>query len=182
LDGPDECRKLGLKDALAPEAPTATGPTTGPTGGLRGTIERLNRTLDALYVVLGSEKNQQNIEATLARLADAAGKATDAMEALRQFAEQAKEASRQVGGTGQKLDTLADKLIQDAEDISRLMVTLEQAVRKVESGKGTLGKLVNDPELYQTMVSATDQLTDLLIEARRLMETWRETGLELKMK
>ncbi len=168
-----------LKEALAPSAPAGEGePTTGPAvaaGGLRGTLDRLNRTLDALHTVLGSEENQQNIEASLARLADAAGKTTEAMEAFRQFAEEAR-------GAGGKVNDLADKLIQDAEDISRLMVSLEQTVRKVEAGQGTLGKMVNDPKLYEAMVTATDQLTDVLIEARQLMETWREAGMELKLK
>lgn len=168
-----------LKDALAPAPPAGEGePTTGPAvpaTGLRGTLDRLNRTLDALHAVLGSEQNQENIEATLARLADAAGKTTEAMEAFREFAVQARE-------SGAKVNDLADKLMQDADDISRLMVTLEQAVRKVESGKGTLGKMVNDPQLYEAMVTATDQLTDVLIEARQLIETWRQAGMELKLK
>jgi phospholipid/cholesterol/gamma-HCH transport system substrate-binding protein len=181
-----------LNEALAPTTPTpGTGPA-GPgqepasAGGLRGTLERLNRTLDDLHTIFGSEMNQQNVEATLARIADAAGKTTEAMEALKQFAEQARESTRQIAGvateSGQKVNTLADKLIQDAEDISRLMITLEQTIRKVESGKGTMGKMINDPQLYETMVTATDQLTDLLIEARRLLEAWRESGMELKLK
>lgn len=169
----------GLRETLVPSAATRPGePTTGPAAAvasLPGTLERINRTLDALYAVLGNEQNQQNIEATLARLADATGKTTEAMEALKQFAEQAR-------GSGQKIDVLADKLILDAEQISRLMVTLEEAVRKVESGQGTLGKMVNDPQLYESMVAASDQLTTVLIEARRLIETWRDSGVELKLK
>ena len=102
-----------LKEALAPSGPGGeTEPTTGPAvaaGGLRGTLERLNRTLDALHTVLGSEENQENIEATLARLADAAGKTTEAMEAFRDFAVQARE-------SGGKVNLLADKLLQDADD------------------------------------------------------------------
>jgi phospholipid/cholesterol/gamma-HCH transport system substrate-binding protein len=168
-----------LREALAPPAPGAgSEPTTGPAvagTGLRGTLDRLNRTLDALHAVLGSEQNQENIEATLARLADAAGKTTEAMEAFREFAVQARE-------SGTKVNDLADKLMQDADDMSRLMVSLEQAVRKVESGKGTLGKMVNDPQLYEAMVAATDQLTDVLAEARQLLETWRRAGMELKLK
>ncbi|MCJ7543149.1 MAG: MlaD family protein [Phycisphaerae bacterium] len=166
-----------LKDALAPTVATGEGePTTGPAAtGLRGTLDRLNRTLDALHAVLGSEQNQENIEATLARLADAAGKTTEAMEAFREFALQARE-------SGGKVNDLADKLMRDADDMSRLMVSLEQAVRKVESGKGTLGKMVNDPQLYEAMVAATDQLTDVLTEARQLIETWRRAGMELKLK
>jgi uncharacterized phage infection (PIP) family protein YhgE len=97
------------------------------------------------------------------------------MEAFREFAVQARE-------SGGKVNELADKLIQDADTMSRLMVTLEEAVRKVESGKGTLGKMLNDPQLYQAMVAATDQLTDVLAEAHQLLETWRQAGIELKLK
>ncbi len=182
-----------LNEALAPTMPTpgttqpvGPGQEPLPGGGFRGTLERLNRTLDDLHTIFGSEMNQQNVEAMLARMADAAGKTTEAMEAFKQFAEQARESTRQITGvateSGQKINVLADKLIQDAEDISRLMVTLDQAVRKVESGKGTMGKMINDPQLYETMVAATNQLTDLLIEARRLVDTWRESGMEMKLR
>ncbi|MGA2264907.1 MAG: MlaD family protein [Phycisphaerae bacterium] len=177
-----------LNEALAPTtgATAPAGATTEPSAGLRGTLERINRTLDDLHAIFGNVQNQENMEALMARTADAAGKATDAMEALKDFAQQAKESTRQITGiatdSSQKINALADKLIQDADDLSRLMVTLDRAARKIDSGQGTLGKLVNDPQLYETMVTATNQLSDLLLEARKLIEAWRATGVEMKFK
>ena len=181
-----------LNEALGPgePAPAATAATSqaasSPAEGLRGTIVRLNRTLDALYTVMGSEQNQANIKAALAAMADAAAKTNEAIVAFKEFADQARQSTKDMTGVvsraGDKIDALAEKLIQDADGVSRLMVALEQAVRKADSGEGTMGKMINDPQLYNAMLDATRQLNDLLIETRQLVDTWRASGLELKLK
>jgi phospholipid/cholesterol/gamma-HCH transport system substrate-binding protein len=181
-----------LNELVAP-TPAAggatTGPSTGPTtepAGLQGTVAKFNRTLDALYAVLGDQQNQANIKSSLANLADAAAKTRDAMDAFKEFAQQAsvsvKDVSKVADNTGQQIDTLARKLMDDADSISRLMNTLQETVEKMGQGQGTTGKLINDPQLYNNLVDATRKMNDLLAEFHDLVKTWRESGLEMKLK
>jgi len=185
-----------LNDLLAPspEAPPGGGPAGSQPAsdradqmpGLRGTVMKFNRTLDALNAVLGSPENQANIKASLAGLANAAAKTTEAMEAFKSFAEQARASVAEVGGaasaTRTQIEALSAKLIEDAEAISRLMQTMQATMAKIESGQGTAGQLVNDPALYNNLVDATRQMTDLLREFRQLVGTWQKSGVELKVK
>ena len=182
-----------LNDLLAP--PPEAAPGGGPAGsqpasdqanqipGLRGTVMKFNRTLDALNAVLGSPENQANIKASLAGLAAAATKTTEAMEAFKSFAEQARASVADVGSsTRTQINALSSKLIEDAEAISRLMQTMQAAMAKIESGQGTAGQLVNDPALYNNLVDATRQMSDLLREFRQLVGTWQKNGVQVKVK
>jgi phospholipid/cholesterol/gamma-HCH transport system substrate-binding protein len=184
-----------LNELLAPTAPPAppgvipTQPATGQAPqlpGLRGTLEKFNRTLDALYAVVGNAENQANIKASLAGLTNAAAKTAEAMEAFKAFAEEARTTVAEVGeaasATSTQIDALSAKLIEDAEAISGLMATMQATVAKIDSGQGTAGHLLNDPALYNNLVDATRQMTDLLREFRQLVQTWQKSGVQLKVK
>jgi phospholipid/cholesterol/gamma-HCH transport system substrate-binding protein len=181
-----------LNEMIAPAPPPGMAPTQPTTEqapqlpGLRGTIEKFNRTLDALYAVVGNAENQANIKASLAGLVDAAARTGEAMEAFKSFAEQARATVAQVGeassATRAQIDALSAKLIEDAEAVSRLMETMQAMVAKIESGEGTAGQLVNDPALYNNLLDATRQMTDLLREFRQLVQTWQKTGVQVKLK
>lgn len=188
-----------LNVLIAPEpAPPATGeavPGTQPTapGGIRGTIGKLNRALDAMSTVLGDVENQRNIKTSLANLAKATAAATEAMEAMKAFADEARKTasaarttaedfSKLAGRSQQRMDDIADKLIVAAENVSELMATINRSAGKIESGEGTAGKLLNDPELYNSFLSATKQLNQLMGELRQMVEIWKEGGIEIKLK
>lgn len=174
-------------------APT-TGTTTQPTPpGLRGTLAKINRTLDALYTVLGDAENQRNIGESLANIRRAAQAATDAMESMESFAAEARQAAASARRTmddlressnaaRQRMEDVSARLIDSAEKISALMSTINKAAAKIESGEGTAGRLVNDPELYNNLLEATREMSRLVKEFRTLVETWKETGVQIKVK
>ena len=130
---------------------------------------------------------------TVPNLAEVTRKAAEAMDALKGFATEARKSAGEAGETmkdisrtaaaaRRRIDQLAAKLIQDAEKISALMTTLNRFATKLEAGEGTVGKLVNDPKLYSGLVEATEQMTELLKEFRKLVEAWRHSGVELRLK
>ena len=68
-------------------------------------------------------------------------------------------------------------------------VLLSPAVRgdqdltiRTDKGEGTIGKLVNDPKLYQNLLETTDQLSVSAKDLRRLFEQWEQEGVSLKLK
>jgi phospholipid/cholesterol/gamma-HCH transport system substrate-binding protein len=158
---PPELTKLAgtLGDVLAPPPSTAT-PTTWPstqtaaTSGFYATMERINRTLDATYMVLGDPANQANLKKSLANLS----KLTD------------------------NANQLAQKLMDTSEKMSSLLTTLNNVARKLEAGEGTAGKFLNDPKLYNSLVNATSEVTALTVEMRVLVEDWKKSGVPIKLK
>ncbi|MFP3938586.1 MAG: hypothetical protein ACLFVW_09630, partial [Phycisphaerae bacterium] len=186
-----------LNELIAPEPATADGeePTTAPpaSAGVKGTIEKLNRTLDALYAVLGDVENQRNIHDSLGNIRRAAEAATEAMNSMEAFAVEARQAAAGATETieevrettraaRQRMEDVSGKLIESAERISTLMSTVNRTASKIESGDGTAGRLVNDPELYNNLLDATREMSGLMKEFRTLVETWKETGVQIKVK
>ncbi len=162
--------------ATTPTSEPASHPTTPPLpAGLKGTVARMNRTLDALYAITGDEKNQANLKTTLANFAQATAKADEAMAALKDFI---KQGEKTLGGA----DELTRKLITSAEDISALLTSIRTTVDKINRGKGTAGKLMNDPKLYNNLTDTGEQMTELVKDFRRLVKQWEEQGVGIKMK
>ncbi len=153
----------------------SSGPAAEPPRGLKGTIFRLNRTLDALYAIAGNPENQANLQASLENFADASAKASQAMDALKEFLAKGQETL-----TG--ADELTRKLITDAEDISALLGAVRESVEKINKGDGTVGKLLNDPKLYNNLIKITEQMEALVKDFRRLADKWERKGVEIKLK
>ncbi len=189
--------------APSPAPSTATGPSTqtatGPAGpqedlrGLQGTMVRVNRTLDAMYAVLGDVDNQRNIKVSMANLAKAAASAIDAMEAIKALAnkgtaiaDEGAQAIRSVNNLTTQASTdlraLTNKLIDDADKISMLMMTLNKVAMKLDAGEGTAGKLFNDPALYQSLLEMTKEMNTLIKDFDALTKQWKERGVEIKVK
>ncbi len=124
-------------------APAGIDPSTQPAAGLpeglAGTIVRLNRTLDAVYAIVGDQQAQADAKATLRNLAGA------------------------------------------AEQAKALVATMNTIAMKIDSGDGTAGKLINDPKLYNSLVTATVNLDRMLKELHKMIAQWRQEGVPVKM-
>ncbi|HUU59325.1 MAG TPA: hypothetical protein VMZ50_07265, partial [Phycisphaerae bacterium] len=190
-----------LNEAIAPDGEAGNDPTatTGPAGsqpaggGLRGAIRKLNRTLDGLSAIVGDPENQTNLKTSLANLADATRRTGEAVDALKEFAVEARKTAAAADQTVAAIKTAADqarerfdevsrKFIDSADQLSALLATANKAVTKIESGEGTAGRLLNDPKLYNNLLESTKQLADLLKEFRQLVRQWQETGLWIRTK
>jgi len=186
---------IAPESQAAPAVGQAPGPATRPAvaqTGLRGTLARLNRTLDALTAVMGDLENQRNIKTSLANLATATSAATGAMDSLKKFADEARATAVQARATvksftklaetsRKRIDELAEKIIADAEAVSKVMATINRAASKIDAGEGTAGKLINDPKLYDSLLDATRQMEQLLVELRELVEIWKTGGIKVKL-
>ena len=52
----------------------------------------------------------------------------------------------------------------------------------IESGEGTLGRLVNDPALYNELVATTRQINEMATRFAALAERWETDGIVIDMK
>lgn len=164
---------IGDDEPVEQREPTTQGAAIRPAAqpGLKGTIAKLNRTLDALNKVI-SKENRTNLATSLKNLAKASAEARDTLAAVRKFADKA----------GANVDNLTRKLLENAEKLSALMDSINRTVTKIESGEGSAGKLINDPALYNSLLEASQQLSQSLKEFRQLIKQWQKKGLSLKLK
>ena len=45
-----------------------------------------------------------------------------------------------------------------------------------------MGKLMNDPKLYNDLTDAAEKLSKLLVELRQLAVAWKADGVKIKLK
>jgi len=146
------------------------------------TLDKLDTALDSVNKVIGDEANRQNIKAALAEFRAASAKMKD----LAQSGESAFKTYDKLGGRlleeidkfGKVMATfehkLAPKLVDDADRFGELLTALTNTARKLNSDKGTAGKLLNDPKLY-------NELIDTFATLRKMLEKWDTEGVNLKM-
>jgi phospholipid/cholesterol/gamma-HCH transport system substrate-binding protein len=82
------------------------------------------------------------------------------IEALNQAAQELATAasSPEVDRTLANIDTLTTRLAAAGEDLDSGSQSLASILQKVDEGDGTLGKMVNDGELYDRLTAATENI------------------------
>lgn len=115
-----------------------------------------------------SEK-MRNGEGTLGRLLNDDSLVTQAQTSLDEVAAAGREVQELLGSRREDLDKLVDTLAnagpqleQALSDISAVSEDMRSISRKINEGEGTLGKLVNDPDLYKDAQKAAQQVGETL--------------------
>ncbi|HET6427176.1 MAG TPA: MlaD family protein [Phycisphaerae bacterium] len=187
-----------LSSFLAPAPPsTASAPTTAGTiaatqPSLGNTLAKLDAALDAVSDTLDA-KTRSDLKQAVGDLRAAAGKTAEAMEEARALFGEARSAvalskttmtnvSAATTQASSRFDELAGKLIDDADQLGKVLTSLQQSVQRIESGEGTAGKLVNDPRLYEELLAATRRLGETLDTFQDLLEQWKAKGIGIKVK
>ncbi len=78
------------------------------------------------------------------------------------------------------IDGLIKRYIAVADDASGAIGTLHQAIAKANTTDGTIGKLLNDPSLYDNLNDAFERLQKAVSEFRLLIQKWKEEGLPVQ--
>lgn len=80
-----------------------------------------------------------------------------------------------------KLDALTNRYIKVADDLSHSLAQANLLMKDARTGKGTMGKLMQDPQLYDSLNASANQLTDMLKEVTLLVEKWKAEGFKFKL-
>ncbi len=83
---------------------------------------------------------------------------------------------------GGNINELTKRLIDTADKLSALITSLNNSANMIESGEGTLGRLVNDPALYNELVATTRQINEMATRFAALAERWETDGIVIDMK
>ncbi|MDE6374459.1 MAG: MlaD family protein [Alistipes sp.] len=137
----------------------------------------LSRTLNNLSELL--EANEANIAGTLGNLNALTGDLSDVMASekdnLKRTLDNLAEFSEVLGSNAGRVDSLVGSLNRVAatleeEEFARKLTetvgTLDALMRKIDAGDGTLGKLMNDPALYDSLTVASGNLSLLLADLK----------------
>lgn len=120
---------------------------------IAGTLGNLNSLTGDMAQILSAEKNNlknavQNLAEFSDMLGENAGRVDSIIGSVNDFASQLRD------------EEFARKLSQSAEGLNDLIARIAQ-------GEGTLGKFIDDPELYDALDRASDNLAALLADIKQ---------------
>lgn len=140
------------------------------TGDLSRTLDNLNRLM---------ESNEANVSGTLSHLnaitGDLAGILTAEKRNLRSAVNNLTAFSDMLGANAPRVDSLIGGMNRivaqlDEEEFSRRLTEtvagLDDLTRRLREGEGTLGMLLNDPALYDSLTEASGNLAALLADVK----------------
>jgi len=145
---------------------------------VRGAIRRLNQTLATAEGALASAQTWLDDEQLRTDIRDTAHGASELM--------------RDATITANRIGALADSLAKDADELKAgAMPVLDRAASALDelnrlvvaarSGDGTVGRLVNDPALYEGLADAARRLDDALVKLNLLLDKVRAEGIGVEL-
>lgn len=145
---------------------------------IRTAVKRLNDTLASADATLKSAKTWLDDEQMRTDIRDAAHGASELM--------------RDANVTANKIGTLADSLASDAASLrasalpvldraSATLQELELTVAAARTGKGTVGRMMQDPALYEGLADSAKRLDEALAKLNLLLDKIRAEGLGVEL-
>lgn len=150
-------------------------------------LDRLGRNLD-MYI--GDPKMQEqfrqimeNIRDTTANVRDVAkrldGTVTHVNDAIDSTSQKIGAAATQASAT---LDTTRTEIARTTQRLADLIASLQKTTDAIAEGKGTAGKFISDPRLYDGLVDVAKSLKSTTDDLNLLIRKWSEEGVPLHLK
>ena len=138
-----------LSTILAQTVREQSNNLTTVSADVRGGVQSLTRSAELLKAVA------ERVDSSTAR------------GEVRQIVDDAAEAARQLRETGRRLLVISEQLGRSQGRLESFIATSDSIARNIQSGKGTLGLMINDPTLYHSTDSVMRQLRILLDDVQR---------------
>jgi len=191
-----------LLQPLSPEEIDRRAAASQPANGnLSTVVQRLDQVIERMNVLLAGHGD---IAVTLANLHKVSANAVEISETFKDFANRAvlvadsanvafRTATTQLdrigGDAGAAMQTanaqlkrIGDAMYDNSAQLAKALDTLNRALSQIAEGKGTAGRLLNDPALYESMLLATDRLHKTIIDMQALVQKWQAEGMQIKLK
>lgn len=147
-------------------------------------VEGLNQLIENANDIIGDPNNKEDIRTTLANLP---GMTEQAEQMCKEFRELAAAATTTLSSADAKAEKLVVAMVDTSEELSKTMAELRVILEKVNTGKGTAAKIINDPRLYDSMLENAEQMRKLMeeaesfvVELKAFIAKARKKGLKVK--
>lgn len=117
-----------------------------------------------LNAVVGDVNNQQNFKKTLANLSKATEESITTLQQIREFSQTGKE-----------------KMAYISEELGETLIELRRVINKINSGEGTVGKLINDGKLYENLLDSSEELKLAIEKMKKTFQKTSEKGVKVSV-
>jgi len=136
-------------------------------------VEKLSALAKNINDVVGDPNSQNNFKSILANLSVASAKASDMFEEFRKFSVKGTATLKSLEDDTDKFVT---SIVATSEELGKTLAEMRVTLEKVNSGKGSAGKLVNDAQLYESLVDTSEEMRKMLEELRTFLSKVNEKG------
>jgi len=147
-------------------------------------VQRLDETLKTFNATFGDPDVRQGVLDMIANVRQMSIDGKDALADIRTTSADLKASLDRIGAqiesgiknTNAHIDRIAidiQPVLHNAAEFSALLVRVTQSI---EQGKGTAGRFVNDPHLYESLLITSQRLIELVDTIQRLMATFERNG------
>lgn len=167
---------------LAPRSPEqvdasrAAGDADGG-ANLASAIARADAILADLRAVTGDDAFKGDAKRVVARAADVLDQASEAVGAWTATAQTIEARANQMGDN---IDVATRDFAALSKSLGATIDDARLALGKINKGEGTIGQLVNNPDLYNSLTDAAKRLEKALLEAQLLVEKYRKEGVPIR--
>jgi len=140
-------------------------------------MRRFDEAVTSAQLWLGDEQLRSDVREAATRATDVIDRAGEAVET---WTETARSLSRNADRVGERLDDTTRELIQASKALSETLIEVQAIAAQVRRGSGTLGQLLNNPDLYNSLNDAAIRLQKALTEAQLLLEKYRKEGIPIQ--
>jgi len=92
----------------------------------------------------------------------------------------AAEIKSTAGTTAQSVEQLTRRYVALADGLSKAIGDIQKLAFKASQGQGAVGKLLNDPVLYDSLNDSAERIGQAADEFRLLIEKWKAEGLPVQ--
>ncbi|MBM43788.1 MAG: hypothetical protein CMJ36_02090 [Phycisphaerae bacterium] len=151
---------------LGVELLALVGPGGDEEDTLLSTLARVNGAIELAEAWLGDEELREEAHDLLGTSVIFVNHGIDMVE--------------QLTALTKNIDTRSEDLLQQfgpvSAELTRLLQTTDRVMTAVEEGEGTIGQLVNNPDLYKSLEASMLQLHEAIVQFNLLVEQIREEG------
>jgi phospholipid/cholesterol/gamma-HCH transport system substrate-binding protein len=180
---------------LLRQRPTAEVDNTDPNHPLANIstlVQRLDSTTHSIDKLVGDPKLQEQAKTLVANLSTASQDIKQIVHDARESGINANIAFKNLGDAGSKFSvaaTQATNLVENAnrqiipvtEKLVDVLATLQKTLTAISDGKGTAGRFVQDPKLYEGLVDVTNELKGTIDDMHALVREIRENGVAIHL-
>lgn len=159
----------GVMDTFAEEGEKLSSDISASIRGVEKLVTSLNETLDSenkenISDILGNLKNTTGSLDQLiqARQSDLDSMIMDAKKTMENISDLSSENKESLTALINNLEAASAKLDTLSSGLNETNLTLNEVLIKINNGEGTLGRMVNDPSLYNNIDSLSVNLNQLI--------------------
>lgn len=154
-----------LGDGLIAMVGEDADPTDGPT--IRSTLARVDGALQLVELWLDNDEARGSMHDLMAT----------GIIFVNEGIELVNELTALAGSIDVRSEQFMDELVPVASELAGMLDTADRLLEAVRDGDGTLGQLVKNPDLYNSIEASMKQLEEAIISFTLMVDQLREEGL-----